>query len=126
MKKLFSILLCFILLLTPLSAIPTHAETMPQLILGDANCDGKVDAVDALKVLIITVTKCGPGNDPYDAYYFYAGRLLCNVDHDPKHITANDALLILQYAVGKRTSFPVTEEQIRAEWDGLSWPGDRS
>lgn len=126
MKKLLSILLCFILLLTPFSGIPAKAETMPQLIVGDANCDGSIDAKDALDVLWITVMKSPPyvvpKDDPYALFYFNAGRV-CAECNNNGIIDAEDALLILQYAVGKRKTFPRTDFQ----WNAypLSWPGDR-
>jgi hypothetical protein len=67
---------------------------------GDVNCDGIVDAVDALMVLRVTVGKIGQEQ-------LTAGQLsIADVDGN-EILNAVDALYILQKAVGKIDKFPV-------------------
>jgi uncharacterized protein YaiL (DUF2058 family) len=67
---------------------------------GDVNCDGIVDAVDALMVLRVTVGKIGQEQ-------LTAGQLsIADVDGN-EILNAVDALYVLQKAVGKIDKFPV-------------------
>ena len=77
-------------------------------LVGDINLDDNIDVVDALDLLLFVVVKSPPpmGTDAYERYQCM--RIIVDVNDDD--ITnAADALMILQYAVGKRTDFPRTD-----------------
>ena len=98
---------------------------------GDGNRDGVIDAYDAMTALYMGVVKM-PGpyyvasfgipadqlSDAQLAYYYDATCIALDVNKD--HLLgAADALMILQYAVGNRDSFPQTS---LSGIQDLTWP----
>ena len=73
------------------------AYNMPEL--GDVNCDGNLDAVDALSVLQYSVEK---------VEFTVLQTELADVD-GTLSINAVDALSVLQMSVGKITKFPIVQ-----------------
>ena len=91
-----------------------HQGPHPTFEPGDLVHDGEINAKDALQVLKISVGvlyNWGKGGKPWwEIESWRSGKLCCHtetedVNHDG-HCDAKDALLILQYAVGKIDSFP--------------------
>lgn len=84
-------------------------------LVGDLNIDKKIDAKDALEVLKFSVSKFAmflPENPTaeqtlkYEQYQYYITimRIIGDVTGDG-YVNSQDALHILQYAVGKRDAF---------------------
>ncbi len=143
MKRL---LICLLAVLLAASAVgpAALAETQPDWLIGDPTMDGVVNAQDAMWVLhesslkkdsIFIYSYAFPRDnvdyDPYEFYYI-AGCLLVSDVNGDNLTNAADALLILQYAVGKRTAFPRTAlADLHERFPSLdsditfSWPGDR-
>ncbi len=74
---------------------PTRTPTPPAILLGDANCDGRVDSIDAALILqysagLLRALNCQQGGD---------------VNRDG-HINSIDSALILQYIAGLLDEFP--------------------
>ncbi len=95
--------------LTPTDVPPTT------LSYGDTNGDQKIDAKDALNVLIFSVTKYvpfpheNPTPEELERYQKWEwSKKIMDVDGD-KIVNAKDALLILKYSVKKISKFPVEE-----------------
>ena len=103
-KKLLSVLLCIVLLLTAVTSYCVSAQRF-----GDTDGDGSVTAADARYVLRTAVGLESP-----------ADRSVLDVDGDAE-ITAYDARLVLRYSVGLERTFPVEriseEEPITANPD---------
>ena len=91
-----------------------HQGPHPTFEPGDLVHDGEINAKDALQVLKIAVGVLynwgKDGKHWWEIESWRSGKLCCHtetedVNHDG-HCDAKDALLILQYAVGKIDSFP--------------------
>ena len=126
MKRMIAILLLMgILLSAPVGASTekTANEKPVWTMVGDGNRDLKVDAKDALLALQLSVSKYKPFfifpdyfTGEYieefwrdqEAYVYYGQRIVVDVDSNDI-MNANDALQILQYAVGKRDAFLRTD-----------------
>ena len=126
MKKCIGILLILGILFAcvmPAAAEPIPYPTKPdpsfkptELIPGDVDLDGNINAADAFYVLKRPVIKKAPHRGTPAFYKFEAG----NVDGD-NLFTANDALWILKKAVGKVDSFPVKTVVLPPEAKDWIW-----
>ena len=117
-KSLCCVALAMVLLVSSLPvALAQAAGALPPTTLsyGDTNGDQKIDAKDALKVLIFSVTKYvpfpheNPTLEELERYQTWEwSKKIMDVDGD-KIVNAKDALLILKYSVKKISKFPVEE-----------------
>ncbi len=142
MKKMIIVCLLIGILLSVsvgANAEKTVIEKPVWTAVGDGNRDSKIDAKDALIALKMAVIKMAPPyymgefNAPNKdlltqeqiAYYYYGCRTVLDVDNNDI-INAKDALQILQYAVGKRETFPRTDISIIDSmiWEKVSTPTD--
>ncbi len=80
----------------PWTPVPPDYPTPPEIVWGDADDDGRVDASDALTTLQHSVGKITLFGVPLE---------VADVDGNGE-INAADALLVLQYSVGKIDAFP--------------------
>ncbi len=76
------------------SPTPTRTPT-PQRLLGDANCDGNINSIDAAIILQVTAGLLSTAPCPQNA----------DVNHDGR-VNSIDASLVLQYAAGLLDEFP--------------------
>ena len=143
MKKMMIVcLLIGFLLSVPVGVAAEKAENEKPVwtMVGDGNRDLKVDAKDALLALQLSVSKYKPFfvfpdyfTGEYieefwrdqEAYVYHGQRIVVDVDSNDI-MNANDALQILQYAVGKRDAFLRTDiSNIDSMiWEKVSPPTD--
>ena len=133
MKRMIALLM-IMLFASAVLASPTSAEIEPAFLMGDVDFNGTVNAVDALEALRWTVGYYPPlhldeqevlSQEMKVAIYYRAAFNVCgDVDNDG-YVSAEDALYILKYTVGKIKEFPVTDITRAVNYDQLSaWPGD--
>ena len=129
MKKIIAILLLVVFAATAI-VLPVSAETEPTLMVGDADFDGKVAAADALVILRITVLKMDyfpPGENATQEqllkyYYWQTSKVVGDVDNNG-YISAEDALWVLKYVVGKEKQFPETDVTKLVNYSKIpTWP----
>ena len=132
MKKIMLLLIIGCLLLSQYGMAASAAELSPSAVPGDMNFDGEISAPDALAALRLAVIKWCPLPPAEDAtlqelqawYDYHAAFALADVNNDTR-VSAQDALLILQYAVGTQESFPLTDITQSVLYGRLpAWPGD--
>lgn len=103
----------------------TDVKTEKPWLIGDPSWDGKIDATDALAALKMAVfgpPKCpGPLFDTKMEYYHYYRMQLCGDVDGSDRVTANDALMILQYAVGEIDGFDRTDFSSK-KWERIPFP----
>ena len=134
MKQILCIFLCFALVVGTSTVMAVeYPNVLPgdsvAWMIGDPNGDEKIDAADALVVLwrglikedrssedVCVEEDCwhireGKGHDFHNqrSIYRYHYHFLCGDVNKDDYLSAHDALLILQYAVGKIEEFPRTD-----------------
>ncbi|MBR3844403.1 MAG: hypothetical protein IKM39_02730 [Clostridia bacterium] len=121
MKRMISFFLVMVMMLAVVFTASAWEIYPPSeyIIMGDVNADQKVDAKDALEILIFSVSKCTmflPENPTpeqvlnYERYEYYKTILKTVGDvNGDERMDAQDALHILQYAVKKRDTFENTD-----------------
>ncbi|MBR4867530.1 MAG: hypothetical protein IKU10_00085 [Clostridia bacterium] len=129
MKRIITCLLLVTLVFAAF-VLPASAQTEPTLMVGDTDFDEKISAADAIAILKIAVRKIDYFPPEENAtqeqwlkyYYWQTQKVIGDVNNDGA-TTAEDALWILKYVVGKVKEFPVTDVTQLVRYNQLpAWP----